>query len=711
MKRWLPLFALVSLLFMWAAGCGGDDLFGNATIGGDASADAQSGGDATTGRDGSVTDGSIVDSGGDANPSDSGEDSAIDSGEDAGFDSGPADAGPTFNVMSATSTGLTTVTVSFDATPDMTEAQTAGNYAITAGASTLNVTAAALSGTTVTLTTATQSAVTYTVTVTGVTRDPDGRALTNNTAMFTGIGAFDVSTAMATTNTTVNVTFDAPADPTTGGDFTNYAIADGASTPLAVSAASLSGDGLTATLTTAPQTGGTTYTVTVSNVTRASDTQPLSNNQASFTGRSSFNVTGAASNSSTQVTVTFDGPPNGAGNTAGNFTIVDGSSTSLAVSTASVSGNTVILTTAPQSATSYTVTVSSNVLRSGDSEPLATNGAGFTGIAPFNVTAALALNSTTVTITFDAVPNGQAVIPANYAIVDGSNNPLAVSAATPSGAETITLTTDPQAATSYTVTVSNVRRTGDNEPLLTNQAPFTGTTTPASAPTVTNVVVTGTSPDNGTIPYNTGTSTVTITGTSFAGVTCASGTIVLDDLDGAGTAVGTPANSAGCSVDSDTQITATFPAGIRTNGGTGWNVIVNNRGLQNTTSSVPFVPVAGLLISEVLDSNGTGKTTHEFVEIYNPTATSFKTKPASTVLLHMHVRGSGATPADTDKTLGLINGSTGEIPSHGYLLIISSASVSPEQWFTNGDYSYSASSNSLVDDGGVYISLSGTAQT
>ncbi|MFO1481612.1 MAG: lamin tail domain-containing protein, partial [Turneriella sp.] len=105
----------------------------------------------------------------------------------------PTDA---FNVNSAASTGNTTATVTFSAAPVTSEAQTAGNYKIVAGAgvctdaSALSVSAAVLAGNVVTLTTAAQTASTSCkVCVTGVTRNSDGATLTTNNANFTGTGA------------------------------------------------------------------------------------------------------------------------------------------------------------------------------------------------------------------------------------------------------------------------------------------------------------------------------------------------------------------------------------------------------------------------------------------------------------------------------------------------------------------------------------------
>lgn len=221
---------------------------------------------------------------------------------------------------------------------------------------------------------------------------------------------------------------------------------------------------------------------------------------------------------------------------------------------------------------------------------------------------------------------------------------------------------------------------------------------PLSPPTVTNVAVLATSPNNGTVPYNTGTVTLRLTGTGFASVVCAGG-VKLDNLDGSGLLVGTAATS--CSVDADTQITATFPSGIRTNGATGWNVQVTNAAGTNPTSAVRFVPRAGLLVSEVF-TGVAGAATREFLEVYNPTSTTID--PAA-VGLRLHIIGSGGI--DVNKTLALFSG--GLIPSHGFLLIVSSESIAGDAWYPNRDMTYSATSNGLVASGGAYLSLSSNA--
>jgi len=255
-----------------------------------------------------------------------------------------------------------------------------------------------------------------------------------------------------------------------------------------------------------------------------------------------------------------------------------------------------------------------------------------------------------------------------------------------------------------TVTTFNAGGTAGTAVVTATNAGLSATVSVAvmmtALPTVTDVVVLSTSPNNGTVPYNTGTVTVLITGTEFATVTCPTG-VTLDDLDGVGATVGTRAVS--CAVDSDMQITATFPAGIRTNGTAGWDVQVTNLAGSNATSDVKLVPVAGLVISEVY-TGSSGKPDHEFLEVYNRTALPIDVT-STEVGLRVHIRAS--TGADVNKVLTFVT--AGILPAHGFLLIASSASVSLDAWFAKRDIIYGSSSANLFSNGGVYISLSATA--
>ncbi len=215
-------------------------------------------------------------------------------------------------------------------------------------------------------------------------------------------------------------------------------------------------------------------------------------------------------------------------------------------------------------------------------------------------------------------------------------------------------------------------------------------------PTVTNIVVIATSPDNGTVPYNTGLVTMRIIGSGFSTVPGTNG-VRLDDLDGYNDPARTAATN--YTVDSDRQITATFPAGIRTRGALGWNVIVTNSFGANTNSVEKFVPRAGLLISEIFLGT-TAYTDREFVEVYNPTARRLN---ASTLGFRLHVRNSSGG----DAAKGLTKVTDCDIPAHGYLLLVSPAATN-ESWAAHCDYILSAGAPALGANCGVYISLSST---
>lgn len=218
-------------------------------------------------------------------------------------------------------------------------------------------------------------------------------------------------------------------------------------------------------------------------------------------------------------------------------------------------------------------------------------------------------------------------------------------------------------------------------------------------PTVTNVAVLSTEPDNGTVPYNTGLVTIRITGSGFSTVTGTNG-VRLDDLNGGDDPVRTAATN--YTVDSDLQITATFPPGIRTRGAQGWNVIVTNSVGANTNSVEKFVPRAGMLISEIFIGSSDA-TDHEFVEVYNPTAGRLN---ASTLGFRFHVRNSSG--GDSAKGLNKAKGTNDVcIPAHGFLLLVSSNALD-ESWATNADYLWTAGAPTLAGNCGVYVSLSST---
>ena len=591
---------------------------------------------------------------------------------------------PPFSIASAASASNVSMTVTFSAPPNPAQAATLASYSVPG--LTLSGTPS-LSGNTVTIVTSAQSVQSYTATVSGVTRAIDAEALTVVSASFTGRTGFNVTSAASVNTTSMSVTYDAPPNPAQATTLSNYA----------VPGLTLSGTpvlaGNSVIITTSAQSAQS-YTVTSTGVTRASDASPLAVNMASFT-HVSFNVASAASATSRTMTVTFDAPPN----IAEAMTLANYSVPGLTLTgTPTVNGSTVTIMTSSQAAITYTVSVN-NITRASDGTVLTTKNAQFTGRTPFNVLSAVSTSAGTVAVTFSDPPTaGQATSLANYTIPG-----LTLSGTPVLSGNVVTLTTSAQAATAYTVTVADVTRASDNETLTTNNASFTGTA--LAAPTITSVVVQATSPNNGTTFYNTGTATIVITGTNFINVSCPTG-VALDDLNGAGVAVNT--QSIACTVNSQTQITATYPAGIRTAGSLGWNVrVTNNIGTStNAGASGKLVLKAGLLVSEVLVGLGGGNSEQEFIEIYNPTGSAID---MTALGVAVHMRSSGGT--DTNLALTFLDGAGLRIvPSHGFFLIASASSSASNSWFAKRDATYNDSLGQLAGDGGVYLSLSASAQ-
>jgi len=379
-----------------------------------------------------------------------------------------------FNVASAASTRSNAITVTFDAPPNAAQATTLANYTVSG----LTLSGApSLAGNTVTLATSSQAALTYTITVSGVTRASDAEALSVAAANFTGTPPFDVASAAVVTSGSITVTFDAPPNAAQATTLANYNI------PGLTLGGTPSLAGSTVTLVTSPQ-AAITYTVTVSGVTRATDAEPLTATMTSFMGRPPFDVAGATSATSHSITVTFDAPPNaGQATTLANYAVPG-----LTLSgTPSLAGSTVTITTSPQSATGFTVTVSGSCARA-TAEPLTAATASFTGRAPFDVVSATAVGSSSIRVTFDAPPNAaQATTLANYSVAG-----LTLSGAPSLVGSSVTLTTSPQSAVPYAVVVSVVTRASDAEALTVASAGFTGRSTfnVLSATSASNVSMT-----------------------------------------------------------------------------------------------------------------------------------------------------------------------------------------------------------------------------
>lgn len=366
-----------------------------------------------------------------------------------------------FDVQSVMATGAHQVKVTFTSIPDATQATVAANYSIPG----LSITGTpALSGATVTLATSAQMTMTYTLTISNVTRASDGEGLTTAVGTFSGIAAFDVAGAAAYDAHSVIVHFSDTPEPSLAADPANYSIPG-----LTITGTPTVNLDNSVTLPTSPQ-AAQTYTLTVSNVKRAGDFEPLDTTTASFPGRPPFDVSMASSVSNTSITVKFSDPPDPTmAMMIGNYS-VDGS---LVLSgTPVLSNDTVTLTTSSQAAQTYTVTVT-GVRRASDLEPLTTASTTFDGRSAFRVASAMATKNTEMTVTFSDPPDPTAAQMLGNYNVDGG---LMLSGTPSLAGSVVTITTSAQTAQLYTVTVSNVTRASDTEAMSTTMTTFTGVT-------------------------------------------------------------------------------------------------------------------------------------------------------------------------------------------------------------------------------------------
>lgn len=108
-----------------------------------------------------------------------------------------------------------------------------------------------------------------------------------------------------------------------------------------------------------------------------------------------------------------------------------------------------------------------------------------------------------------------------------------------------------------------------------------------------------------------------------------------------------------------------------------------------------------LIINEIQTSGGTGKTTEEFIELYNPTDLEINLK-ALPLKLHI-VNSSDSADPDSSKTITFIKEF---ILAKGYFLVSSKDYFDNNTANDNIDATYSSSGNSLVSNGAVYISTS-----
>jgi hypothetical protein len=113
---------------------------------------------------------------------------------------------------------------------------------------------------------------------------------------------FSIASVTVVNSHTLDIEYSDVPDEAAAKTATNYSIPG-----LTVYTASSADDG-TVRLTTSPQTD-ISYTLSVANVTRASDAQPIAGATKTFAGRSTFNLVSAAAVNGFTFTATFDAAP------------------------------------------------------------------------------------------------------------------------------------------------------------------------------------------------------------------------------------------------------------------------------------------------------------------------------------------------------------------------------------------------------------------
>ena len=190
--------------------------------------------------------------------------------------------------VNGTETSLNTIRITFNKELSEQSATNTANYAVSGGITVSNATLS-VDQRAVTLTTdLLGTETTYTVTMNNIEDETTPTALqipTDSEVQFTTTSQpVPVSAQGDNDQTHIDILFNKEMDSTTATDTGNYSIDGG----LSISAASLSTDKKSVTLTTSQHTVGVLYTITMNNITDESSPTPLTipaNSQVSFTAR------------------------------------------------------------------------------------------------------------------------------------------------------------------------------------------------------------------------------------------------------------------------------------------------------------------------------------------------------------------------------------------------------------------------------------------
>ena len=286
----------------------------------------------------------------------------------------------------------------------------------------------------------------------------------------------EVVSASAPNDSSVEVVFSEAVDQASAQNIANYAI----SPELQVTDAVLLPDGKTVRLTTATQTYGANYTVTVNNIADISGNIMTVSGAAAFTGQDSTPpiVVSAVPVTDHTVNIKFSEPVDlSTAQNIANYSISPSLNINAAVLQADL--QTVQLTTDVQDVgTNYTVTV--NNVQDAHGNQISTNNSDvFIGIdtTPPTLISAASVNDTAINLIFsEPVDPATAQNSGNYSI---SPELVVTSAALQADQKTVLLTTASKQTidTSYTATVTGVTDIHGNAVNDSNTAVFTGSDT------------------------------------------------------------------------------------------------------------------------------------------------------------------------------------------------------------------------------------------
>lgn len=296
----------------------------------------------------------------------------------------------------------------------------------------------------------------------------------------TAPGSADVVSIISVDENLVRVTYNRPMGPSAINP-ANYAITDQAGQPVEITGVQSSKERSVVELATA-KLEYANYTVNINNVSDSSGQQVFFDGRK-MTGNPKGAVVSVAATSATRVVVSFNEPMADNAIVPQHYAITTSSGKSLLVTDAKFDGPlgmVVVLTTAAQEATLYSLVVS-NVTDLGN-DGLGTKTGSFQGIGGPGLIRAVPTDATHITLTFTGALGDSAIAPSSYKVEQLNSagtaviETLAVSSAKFLGDQRsiVELTTAPQKAARYQITTNSALTDSAGSPLPVVSLQFDG---------------------------------------------------------------------------------------------------------------------------------------------------------------------------------------------------------------------------------------------